>query len=244
MKTLTQTLFATALATVILGSSALATFAHTSPTTETFKSQLCSAVTFNKVIVSGNVKVILIQGTKEAIKVDDNFDASKTTIKKNGYKLMIHSTEINPVTITVSVKDLQRIDVSGISSVETKGKFDLKYLQIFMSYSSSASINAKTGSLYTNISDAAELKLSGSTDDHTFIANQNAKADLDHFVCNRAERLTDESHCSHKLKQGYSCESKVIIQKPLFYFHKQRPCRPARASGLLPIQQFLFPFPT
>jgi hypothetical protein len=201
MKTLTQTLFATALATIILGSSALAAFAHTSPVTEVSEAA-GSAVTFNKVIVSGNVKVILIQGTKESIKVDDSFDASKTTIKKNGYKLMIHSTEINPVTITVSVKDLQRIDVSGISSVETKGKFDLKYLQIFMSYSSSASINAKTGSLYTNISDAAELKLSGSTDDHTFIANQNAKADLDHFVCNRAERLTNESIAAISLNRA------------------------------------------
>lgn len=201
MKTLTQTLFATALATVILGTSALATFAHTGPETETSK-VAASAVTFNKVIVSGNVKVILVQGAKEAIKVDDNFDASKTTIKKNGYKLLIHSTEINPITITVSVKDLQRIDVSGISSVETKGKFDLKYLQIFMSYSSSASINAKTGSLYTSISDAAELKLSGSTDDHTFIANQNAKADLDHFVCNKAERLTNESIAAISLNRA------------------------------------------
>lgn len=201
MKTLTQTLFATALATVILGTSALATFAHTGPMTEISKPAV-SAVTFNKVIVSGNVKVILVQGTKEAIKVDDNFDASKTTIKKNGYKLLIHSTEINPVTITVSVKDLQRIDISGISSVETKGKFDLKYLQIFMSYSSSAIINAKTGSLYTNISDAAELKLSGSTEDHTFIANQNAKADFDHFVCNKAERLTDESIAAISLNRA------------------------------------------
>ncbi|HMI05763.1 MAG TPA: DUF2807 domain-containing protein [Pedobacter sp.] len=201
MKTLTQTLFATALATVILGTSAMATFAHTSPKTEISK-DAASAVTFNKIIVSGNVKVILVQGTKEAIKVDDSFDASKTTIKKNGYKLMIHSIEINPVTITVSVKDLQRIDVSGISSVETKGKFDLKYLQIFMSYSSSASINAKTGSLYTNISDAAELKLSGSTDDHTFIASRNAKADLDHFVCNKAERLTNESIAAISLNRA------------------------------------------
>jgi hypothetical protein len=207
MKTLTQTLFATALATVILGTSALATFAHTGPKTETSKGAV-SAVTFNKVIVSGNVKVILVQGTKEAIKVDDNFDASKTTIKKNGYKLFIHSTEINPVTITVSVKDLQRIDISGISSIETKGKFDLKYLQIFMSYSSSAVINAKTGSLYTNISDAAELKLSGSTEDHTFIANQNAKADLDHFVCNRAERLTDESIAAISLNRAIVAKAK------------------------------------
>jgi hypothetical protein len=201
MKTLTQKVFTTALAAVILGTSALATFAHTGPETEISKAAV-SSVTFNKVIVSGNVKVILVQGTKEAIKVDDSFDASKTTIKKNGYKLMIHSTEINPVTITVSVKDLQRIDVSGISSVETKGKFDLKYLQIFMSYSSSASINAKTGSLYTNISDAAELKLSGSTEDHTFIANQNAKADLDHFVCNKAERLTNESIAAISLNRA------------------------------------------
>lgn len=164
--------------------------------------ETASPVTFNKIIVTGNVKVILVQASKEAINVDDRFDPSKTTIKKSGYNLMIHSTEINPVTITVSVKDLQRINVSGISSVETKGKFDLKYLQIFMSYSSSANINAKTGSLYTDISDAAELKLSGSTDEHTFIANQNAKANLDNFVCNRAERLTNESIAAISLNRA------------------------------------------
>lgn len=192
MKTLTQTLFAAALATVILGTSTLATFASTGHKTEILKVS-SSVITFNKIIVSGNVKVVLLQGKKESIKVGDDFDASKTSIKKNGYKLLIHSTEINPVTITIEVKDVQRIDISGISSVETKGKFDLKYLQIFMSHSSSASIKAKTESLYTNICDAAALKLSGSTDDHTFIAGQNAKADLDQFVCNRVERLTSES---------------------------------------------------
>lgn len=201
MKTLTQTLFATALATVILSTSALATFASTGHKTEVLKTS-SSAVTFNKIIVSGNVKVVLLQGTKESIKVDDNFDASKTSIKKNGYKLMIHSTEIDPVTITVSVKDLQRLDISGISSVETKGKFDLKYLQIFMSHSSSANIKAKTESLYTNIGDDAALKLGGSTDDHTFIAGQSAKADLDEFICNKAERLTNESIAAISLNRA------------------------------------------
>ncbi|MES2454579.1 MAG: DUF2807 domain-containing protein [Bacteroidota bacterium] len=207
MKTLTQTLFATVFTAVILSSSAISASAagirKTNKTTEA-----AAPVTFNKIVVSGNVKVILVQGGKEAVNVDENFDAARTSIKKQGYSLMIHSTEINPVTITVSVKDLHRIDISGISSVETKGNFDLKYLQVFMSHSTTANINAKTESMYTQISDEADLKLSGSTKQHTFMANQAAKANLDNFVCYGPERLTDEAIAAISLNRAIVGKSK------------------------------------
>jgi hypothetical protein len=207
MKTLTQTLFATALTAIILGSSILTSSAAINHG-NTVPKETLNKVTFNKISISGNVKVVLIQAGKEAVKVDDNFDPAKTSIKRSGYNLVIYSSEINPVTVTVSVRDLQRIDVSGISSVETKGKFDLEYLQIFMSYSSTANINAKTGSLYTVIGDAAELKLSGSAGEHTFVAHQSAKANLDNFVCNGPERLTSEAIAAISLNRAIVGKSK------------------------------------
>lgn len=191
MKTLTKSLFTTAAAAIILGSATMASFAAV-PDRPLVK-ESTSAVTFNKIIVSGNVKVVLVQKSKEAISVGERFDPARTSIKRKGYNLLIHSSEIEPVTVTVAVKDLQRIDVSGISSVVTKGDFKLDYLQLFISYSASADINAKTGSLYTVISDAAELKLSGSADEHTFIAGLHTKANMDNFVCKGTERLTAES---------------------------------------------------
>ncbi|HKG05059.1 MAG TPA: DUF2807 domain-containing protein [Pedobacter sp.] len=189
MKTLTQTLFATLLTAAILGTSAMTTFAGTSEKTE----KETSAVTFNRIYVSGNVKLILVQKSKENVSIEEDFNPANTTIRKNGYNLLINSTEAYPVTVTVAVKDLHRIDISGISSVETRGNLELKYLQIFMSYSASASIKAKTGSLYTVITDSAQLKLSGSADEHTFVAKRNAKADMNNFICNKSEKLTTEA---------------------------------------------------
>jgi len=204
MKTLTKTLFASVFTAIVLTASAMTTFAVIPVKTE----KEASPVTFNKIIVSGNVKVVLVQKSKEAIQVSEDFDPAKTSIKKSGYNLLINSTEVNPVTVTISVKDLHRVDISGISSVTTKGDFDLKYLQIFMSHSASANIKARTGSLYTVINDSAQLKLSGSADDHTFVANQNAKADMNDFVCNKAERLTNESIAAISMNRAIVAKSR------------------------------------
>lgn len=189
MKTLTKTLFASALTAIVLTSSAftsLAVHADKKPVA------VVVPVTYNKIQVHGNVNVILVQNNKEGVLVDDNFDAAKTTIQQKGYTLIISSTEINPVTVKISVKDLQRIDVSGISSVKTKGDFKLDYLQVFVSNSATADIKASISSLYTVIKDAADLKLSGSANEHTFLADNTASADLKDFVC-RKENLTNES---------------------------------------------------
>ncbi|WP_276089202.1 DUF2807 domain-containing protein [Pedobacter sp. JY14-1] len=206
MKTFTKSLIATAFSAVILGSTALASFAGT-PVKPAIENE-AAAVTFNKITVTGNVKVVLVQKDKESVSVDNSFNAEKTSIKRQGYNLLIHSSEINPVTVTVAVKDLQRIDVAGISSVETKGKLDVKYLQIFVSYSATAKINANTESLYTVISDAADLKLSGSAEEHTFVAGAATKADLKDFTVKRSERLSGEALAALSVRNAITAKAK------------------------------------
>ncbi len=206
MKTTTKSLIAAAFTAVIFGSSVVAAFAGT-PVKPVVEKET-AAVTFNKITVTGNVNVVLVQKDKESVSVDERFNPEKTSIKRQGYNLLIHSSEINPVTITVAVKDLQRIDVAGISSVTTKGKLDVKYLQIFMSYSSSAKINANTESLYTVISDAADLKLSGTTDEHTLVAGTNTKADMKGFTVKRSERLTGDALAAISLRNAITAKAK------------------------------------
>jgi len=179
MKTLAKTLFASALTAVLLSSAAMA---GQTPENKTATFKTISPVTFNKILITGNVKLIVAQGAKESVSVDGDYDQSKTSIKKRGYTLVINSSESTPVTIRVSVKDLQRIDASNSVNVVTSGKIDVKYLQVFLKDDAKADVKANTESLYTYITGNADLKLSGATQDYTSLKDKLSKLNQENLA--------------------------------------------------------------
>ncbi|WP_316746837.1 GIN domain-containing protein [Pedobacter gandavensis] len=174
MKTAIKTLIASTLTAIVLTSSALTTFAkEKSPAN-------AAPVKFNKVVVTGNAKVVLVQGNREAINSYDDLDQNNTSVKQKGYTLYINSTDQS--TIYIQVKDLQRIEAANTASVKTQGNFDLAVLQIFLKDDAKANVNATVKSLYTDLSDQSDLKLSGSTADHQLVNKGLAKLDQHDFV--------------------------------------------------------------
>jgi len=176
MKTLTKTLFSTVFAIVLLTSSAFTTLA--SDKIEVAK----QATGFTKIWVSGNVKLILTQSEQEGVFVDENFNAEKTSVLCKGETLYINTMEHSQVVIKISLKDLKRIEAAGQSVVVTSNNFDVKCLQVILIQSASAKVNATTGSLYTNVSDDAKLKISGITNQHTSIASNFKNVKFDNFL--------------------------------------------------------------
>ncbi|WP_316752412.1 GIN domain-containing protein [Pedobacter gandavensis] len=175
MKTSIKTLIATTLTAIVLTSSAFNTMAkEKSPTHNS------STVKFNKVVVTGNANVVLIQGNSESIQSYDEIKSNTTSVQQKGYTLYINSTDKS--TIYVHVKDLQRIDAAQTSTVKTRGSFDLAVLQIFLKDSARANVNATIGSLYTDINGASDLKLSGSSNEHNLVKNDVAILNLTGFV--------------------------------------------------------------
>lgn len=180
MKTLAKTLFASALTAIFLTSTAMTTFASG---IDKKVVESAAPMTFNKVKVSGNVKVILVQSKRENIEViNGDYNLDKTSIKRFGYTLIINSTETSQITVLVSVNDLQRIDASGSAVVKTDGKFDVKYLQVFLKDDAKAVVKANAESMYTFIKDNADLKLSGKTADYTWVKDHISKLDTDNLV--------------------------------------------------------------
>lgn len=176
MSTLTKTLFTALFAVVVLTTSSFTSSATTGR-------ELAAEVKgFNKIWVSGNVKVELTQSEKEGVFIDENFDANKTSVMRKGQTLYINSMEASQVTIKVSLKDLQRIEAAGNAVVVTTNKFDVKYLQLFLSQSATAKVNAIAGDLYTEISEEAKLKVSGVAEQHTLIASNMANVKFSNFV--------------------------------------------------------------
>ncbi|WGQ12508.1 DUF2807 domain-containing protein [Pedobacter gandavensis] len=176
MKTAIKTLIATSLTAIVLTSSAFTTFAKEKAPMGT----AAAAVKFNKIVVTGNANVVLVQGNREDINSYNANSEEGTSVVQKGYTLYINSTDNS--TIYVNVKDLQRIDAANTATVKTRGHFDLAVLQIFLKDDAKANVNAKVGSLYTDISGYSDLKLSGSSKEHALVKNDVSKLNLNDFV--------------------------------------------------------------
>ena len=190
MKTFAKTLFAAALTVVLFTSSAMATFAAEPVKAETKTSSLSK---FNRIWVSGNVKIILTQGDKQNVEGESNYNAAKTSVSADGKTLFINSEETNQVTLNITVKDLERIEAYGQSVVVTSNNFDVKYLQLFLSQSATAKIKTTAGSLYTIVKDDAVLKLNGTADQSTMIASNMKNLKLADFASLKSESYASES---------------------------------------------------
>ena len=179
MKTLAKTIFAAALTAIVFTSSAMATFAAEPVKAETKTSSLSK---FNRIWVSGNVKIILTQGDKQNVEGTSNYDAAKTSVSTDGKTLFINSLETSQVTLNITVKDLERIEAYGQSVVVTSNNFDVKYLQLFLGQSATAKIKTTAGSLYTIVKDDAVLKLNGTAGESTMIASNMKNVKLADFA--------------------------------------------------------------
>jgi Putative auto-transporter adhesin, head GIN domain len=189
MKTLTKTLFAVALTSLVVTSSAMATFAAEPVKAETKTSSLSA---FNRIWVSGNVKIVLTQGDKQNVAGAGNYDAAKTSVTTDGKTLFINSMETSQVTLNITVKDLERIEAYGQSLVVTSNNFDVKNLQLFLSQSATAKIKTTAGSLYTIVKEDAVLKLNGTADQSTMIVSNMKNVKLADFASLKSNSYASE----------------------------------------------------
>ena len=190
MKTLAKTLFVAALTAVVLTSSAVATFAAEPVKAET---KTLSLSKFNRIWVSGNVKLILTQGDKQNVEGTSNYDAAKTSVSTDGKTLFINSLETSQVTLNITVKDLERIEAYGQSAVVTSNNFDVKYLQLFLGQSATAKIKTTAGSLYTIVKEDAVLKLNGTAGESTMIASNMKNVKLADFASLKSASYASEA---------------------------------------------------
>ena len=196
MKTLTKTLFAVALTAVVLTSSAMTTVAAEPLATELAAPSIKS---FNKIWVSGNVKIVLTQGEKQSIIGTSNYDSTKTSVLSKGQTLYINSMESSQVTLNITVKDLQTVEAYGQSVVVTSNNFNVKNLQLFLNQSATAKIKTTVESLYTVVKDNAVLKLNGTAVKSTMVASNAKNVKLGDFASLSSESYASEAIMSNQI---------------------------------------------
>lgn len=196
MKSLTKTLFAVALTAVVLTSSAMTTVAAEPLATELAAPSIKS---FNKIWVSGNVKIVLTQGEKQSIIGTSNYDSTKTSVLSKGQTLYINSMESSQVTLNITVKDLQTVEAYGQSVVVTSNNFNVKNLQLFLNQSATAKIKTTVESLYTVVKDDAVLKLNGTAVKSTMVASNMKNVKLGDFASLSSESYASETIMTNQI---------------------------------------------
>lgn len=178
MKTSIKTLIATTLTAIVLSS---ALFTTTVSATEKEPEKNIKIADFKRISVKGNVELTIVQkGTIGISYNDDNLGTAK--VVQEGDVLRITSTSTDKTKLTIAVNDIYRIEASENAVVKTDGKLSTKYLQIFLKGNAHADINTSSEGLYTVIADDADLKLSGSTDNHTLVMGKSQKLTIDRFA--------------------------------------------------------------
>jgi hypothetical protein len=189
MKTSLKNVVASALTALVLSASAF-----TSVAAETVKFSGMASVNpdIKKVIVTGNVKVLLVQSYKEWVSLDED-KMDKVSIKQVGHTLTLSSTEKEPVMLTVYLNDPYRIDVSKNACVRTVGTFNVKHLQVMVKDNAVAYVKAKTESLYTVINGNSDLELHGTTAKHFIKTDGIGKLKTENLAALQTDHLSHDT---------------------------------------------------
>ncbi len=190
MKTSIKTLFATGLIALAISNSTV--YADV-PSPKVVSAMAVNPASIQKIIVTGNVNVTLIQAPKSK-RVYENQSDVKVVVKKTNTSLTIEGTNATTTAeIIVYVDNIYRIDASGAAMVQTKGDFKVKNLQVFVKDQAKVEVNAQTENLYTVIKDRAELKLQGHANAHVLTMDKLSKITLENFSATKTEKNNSDA---------------------------------------------------
>ncbi len=177
MKTSIKTLFAAAFATILMTGTAFATDSKETQAVTV----LNDVKNINKIKVSGNVELILIQSTKESVKVYNNYYGKNAFVQQSNGDLYISSFDKERLTVIAYVNNLTELSATDNAFVTTDGQFNTLSLDVKLQSNASADLNINAIALNSKISGSSSLKLKGYAEGLTLGLEQTAQLKMDQF---------------------------------------------------------------
>lgn len=178
MKTSIKSLIALTVTAVVLTGSSMVSKAATSQTITV----LSEVKKVNKINVSGNVELILVQSADEHVNVYHNYFANNALVQQKDGELRISSFNKETLTVVVYANNLTAINASGSAKVKTYGKFDVLSLDVNLSDQATANLNTNTINLSTNLSGQSNLTLTGTTAAYDAVMGSVSKVNMAQFA--------------------------------------------------------------
>ena len=178
MKTSIKSLIALTITAIVLTSSTLSVKAA-DPNQVTVLAQVKKV---NKINVSGNVDLILVQSADESVKVYDSYFSKNALVQEKDGELRISSFNSEPLTVVVYVSNLSAITASDNSTIKTFGKFNALSLDVTLKDKASAVLNTNTINLYANLNGQSSLSLTGTTSEYNALMGNVATVSMAQFT--------------------------------------------------------------
>lgn len=177
MNTSIKNLFAALLTVITLTTSAFAA----TDVADKKVTVLGQSKNISKIVVNGNVEVIVLQAPTQQVKVYDSYYSKNAFVQEENGVLRISSFQKETLTIAVYVRNLTSIEAGEQSIVRTQGPIYFLDLSVTLKDNAKAEINANTVNLTTTIKDQASIKLSGQAVDYVASVSTQAKINMDQF---------------------------------------------------------------
>ena len=199
MKNQIKTLCATSLTALTLLTSTVYAYESIIPVKEKSVSATAFNISsINKLNVSGNIEVIIIQNDKSKTLYTNEGD-EEVSVKKIGNSLFINSKNNNKTAkITLYLDDIYRIEASENATITAQNELNLKYLQVFLKDNANVNLNTKTQELFTKLDGNSTMSLKGNTDSYIIEMSVSARISLDKFKSLKTDMHSDVFVSSRK----------------------------------------------
>lgn len=138
----------------------------------------------NKITVSGNVELILVQSADESVKVYDSYFSKNALVQQKDGELRVSSFNKEALTVVVYVSNLSAISASDNSTIKTFGKFNTLSLDVNLKDKATAVLNTNTVNLFANLNGQSNLSLTGTTLEYSAIMGSVATVSMSQFTAN------------------------------------------------------------
>jgi hypothetical protein len=136
----------------------------------------------NKITVSGNVELILVQSADESVKVYDSYFSKNALVQQKDGELRVSSFNKEALTVVVYVSNLSSISASDNSTIKTFGKFNTLSLDVNLKDKATAVLNTNTVNLFANLNGQSNLSLTGTTLEYSAIMGSVATVSMSQFT--------------------------------------------------------------
>lgn len=143
----------------------------------------------NKVKVSGNVEVCLIQADNESYSIYDAANFADAKISMEGDQLNISSSSTERLNVVVRVTGITSIEANGNATVRSLNQLESSEIKVNLNDRSIASLNIDVLYLDMNVQNSASIKLSGISQNQKIAMAGNSKVDATDFKLDPSYRL-------------------------------------------------------
>jgi len=191
MKKIISTLIA--ITVIALGSVNIAAAAGTETTT------LSNVGTFNKIEVHGNVEVIVANGDKNKVQVNNNYYAESAMLQGEDGVLRISSYKAEKLVVYVTANDLQAITAYDNAIVKSDGKLSLITLDVNLYNNAYAGLSLDNYAANITVNDQAKADLSGSAEEYNLTYSRSSTVNRAELVAqNTTETMTTPAAPKHR----------------------------------------------